>query len=602
MEKLLRRLLKAIAFTSVMACGLSAQTFTEEAILATGLPVIKIDTENRADITSKDYYINIESFTVTDPANPGNNFTRRKSDAARPDRPADEIKGRGNATWAIPMWGLDYPKKPYRIRFTEQLKMLGLPEARNWVLLAEFRDPTFLYNSLAFELAKNILGMPFTHNYYHVHLYLNGDYRGLYGLTEQKQVHKNRINIDPDYGWFVNIDSYYDEEPKFETPSYRIPVMIKSPEPEGAENMSNPAYSFVREDWNRLDNLMSAGNFPESGYRDEIDLNSVVDYLMVNEITDNEELGNDQNVRSLLAYKDAGGKITMGPVWDFDCGFGYNYMSTHTYFTSYNQFIMKVPFLQRFYDDPVFRVRFRERWNEKYNQIKGITGYVDNVGQKISAAVAKDTERWLASGDNQPGGGFPGMGDNGNNGYVASQYITNHSEALNRLKSWLNSRIEWLNTEINSRYTGTIDIASAVVRRSNTSQVVVESYGKILTEGTHYTLSNTGGASVTVTGIGDYYSGSKTAEPSSVFSGKNTARGNTMPLVTIKGRTLNVNAAGVDSKMRIRVVNMTGKTIANFNASGNAKLSLKKIPAGSYIVEARRMRDGYRMTSAVVLR
>jgi len=87
----------------------------------------------------------------------------------------------------------------------------------------------------------------------------------------------------------------------------------------------------------------------------------------------------------------------------------------------------------------------------------------------------------------------------------------------------------------------------------------------------------------------------------SVFNAKNTVRGNT-PLVTIRGRTLNVNAGIGDSKVHIRLVNMTGKTVANFNANGNAKLSLKTIPAGAYVVEARRIKDGYRTTSAVMLR
>jgi len=465
--------------------------------------VIKIDTENGEAITSKDVYINIEAFTLTDPNNSRNNISRRKP---------DEIKGRGNATWNS--WNLNYPKKPYRVRFTEQLQLLGLPKARNWVLLAEFRDPTFLYNPLAFELAKNVLGMPFTHNYYHVHLFLNGDYRGLYGLTEQMQVHENRINIDPDEGWLVNIDSYWDEEPKFKTTNYSIPVMIKSPKLEGAADTSNPGYNFVMEDWNGLDNLMAVADFPESGYRDAIDINALIDYLMVNEITENEELGNDRNVRSMLAYKDKGKKIIMGPVWDFDCGFGYNYTSTHTYFTRYAKFIDKIPFLQRFYEDMVFRVRFRERWNEKYEQIMGITGYVDSIGQKISAAVAEDTRRWLQS------------GPSANNGYIASQYIADHAAAINQLKAWLNNRISWLNTQINSQYTGMINIASATVTfpetlyvydgTAKTPQVVVESHGKILTEGTHYTLAyenNTeiGEASITITGMGDYYDGSKEA-------------------------------------------------------------------------------------------
>jgi hypothetical protein len=534
----------ALLFAAVMAVSLPAQTFTEESLLETGVPVIKINIENGAGITSKEVYVKIESFTLTDPNDSRNNIFRQKSDAARPDRPADEIRGRGNASWAKPEWNLDYPKKPYRIRFTEQLQLLGLPEARNWILLAEYRDPTFLYNPLAFEAARNIFEMPFTHHYYHVHLFLNGNYRGLYGLTEQKQVHKNRINIDPDYGWYVDIDSYWDEEPKFRTTNYNIPVMIKSPEPEGAANMSNPAYNFVRDDWNGLSSLMASGNFPESGYRDLIDINALIDYLIVNEIAHNQEFGNEDNVRSLLAYKDKGGKIMMGPVWDFDCGFGYNYQSTHRYFTTYNQFIKKVQFLQRFYDDPIFRVRFRERWNEKYNKIMDLSSYVENMGQKIRAAVTKDTERWLVSGNNF----FP----NSNEGYIPSEYITNHADAVNQLKVWLNSRISWLNGEINNRYTGTINIASAAVTLSDTlyyydgtaktPRAVVESYGKKLTEGTHYTLAyenNTdiGDAIVTITGTGDYYNSSinasfKIADGSSVVSSSSEGESSSSSVVS----------------------------------------------------------------------
>ena len=86
----------------------------------------------------------------------------------------------------------------------------------------------------------------------------------------------------------------------------------------------------------------------------------------------------------------------------------------------------------------------------------------------------------------------------------------------------------------------------------------------------------------------------------SVLTGKNAVRGYT-PLVTVMGRTLNVNA-GTDSKVRVKVVNMMGKTVANFNAAGNAALSLKKIPAGAYVIEAKRIKDGYRTTAAVILK
>jgi hypothetical protein len=77
---------------------------------------------------------------------------------------------------------------------------------------------------------------------------------------------------------------------------------------------------------------------------------------------------------------------------------------------------------------------------------------------------------------------------------------------------------------------------------------------------------------------------------------KNTL-GGYAPLMTVKGRTLSVN-----SNVRIRIVDMRGKTMAKFNIQGGSNLSLKNIPAGSYIIEAKRLTDGIKMTSAVVLK
>jgi len=84
----------------------------------------------------------------------------------------------------------------------------------------------------------------------------------------------------------------------------------------------------------------------------------------------------------------------------------------------------------------------------------------------------------------------------------------------------------------------------------------------------------------------------------SVSAVNNAARTHT-PLVTVKGRTLNINAAaGADVK--IRIVSLTGKTVANFDTRGGSAVSLRKLPAGAYIAEARI--DGRRATSSVVLK
>jgi hypothetical protein len=71
--------------------------------------------------------------------------------------------------------------------------------------------------------------------------------------------------------------------------------------------------------------------------------------------------------------------------------------------------------------------------------------------------------------------------------------------------------------------------------------------------------------------------------------------------MAVKGRTLSVNAP-YDSKIGIRVVDMRGKTVAKFNTYGGSTISLKKIPVGSYIIEAKRLTDGVKTISSAVLK
>ena len=57
------------------------------------------------------------------------------------------IRGRGNNTW-------HYPKKPFSIKFSKKQAFLGMPKAKKWVMLANYRDRTLIRNALAFEIAR----------------------------------------------------------------------------------------------------------------------------------------------------------------------------------------------------------------------------------------------------------------------------------------------------------------------------------------------------------------------------------------------------------------------------------------------------------------
>jgi len=69
--------------------------------------------------------------------------------------------------------------------------------------------------------------------------------------------------------------------------------------------------------------------------------------------------------------------------------------------------------------------------------------------------------------------------------------------------------------------------------------------------------------------------------------------------LALLGRTLTVSAPA-GSRADVRIVNLTGKTVARFNAVGATGLSLKRIPAGAYLIEARI--DGMVLTRSAVLR
>jgi hypothetical protein len=263
-------------------------------------------------------------------------------------------------------------------------------------------------------------GLPYTNHYTHVEVFLNGTYQGSYVLTEQMQVGKGRVDIDEKEGFFVEVDSYYDEDPKFRTDFFDLPVMIKSPEdvpfPEG--------YAFVINSLNKLDSLMFDDSFPDNGYRDLIDMETLVDFLMVNEIVTNREL---MWPKSMYMYKDKGNdaKINMGPLWDFDWAFGYN-ADEQTYFTRSKSRTFEGwhAFLYRFFRDPVFVAAYKKRWNEMYADIADMEAFMDEMAASLEKSRAENFKLWGGNSDD-------------------------YNQLIESMKAWWRERIAYLNVEIN---------------------------------------------------------------------------------------------------------------------------------------------------------
>ena len=88
-----------------------------------------------------------------------------------------------------------YNKKPYRIKLGAKAALLGLAANKDWVLLANYRDPTNFMNAVTFDMAR-YMGMPYTNSNRFVEVTLNGTYIGMYRFTEQIEQGESRVNID----------------------------------------------------------------------------------------------------------------------------------------------------------------------------------------------------------------------------------------------------------------------------------------------------------------------------------------------------------------------------------------------------------------------
>lgn len=385
----------------------SEETYTVEVTNFTGLPVLFIYTDNKEPIASKDNYVNGTIFF--DGAGEFENLTA-------PMR----IKGRGNSTWSM-------PKKPYRIKFDEKQSMAGFPANKDWVLLANYADKTSLRTEVAFNISRNT-SLEYTPRTQHVEVFINDVYNGTYVLTEQLKIGKDRINVTDD-GYLLEVDqlSRLDEGDVYFTTD-RILLNIKDPDVE----LNSERYNWIRDFVIAAENALYGVNFkdPQNGYAKYIDVGSFVDWYLVNEITKN----NDANFFSSCYMNiTPGGKLKMGPVWDYDLALGnvnYNNNYDPTGF-----WIKNSKWISRLFEDPAFVELVKER----YNNLRGI------ILNNIIAELNQDASYLSWS-----------MIENNNKWGTLYTYTWpndaiwgSYNNEIQYLKTWLSQRISWLDKAIN---------------------------------------------------------------------------------------------------------------------------------------------------------
>lgn len=437
----------AISSSSLSSTSSSATSMPADFPIGTAetLPVLNITTTGNASIVSKETYLT-GTFALT-----GENITAADGTL--------EIRGRGNSTWS-------WVKKPYRLKLTNSVDMLGMPASKHWVLLANYADKTLMRNDIVFMFSRS-LGMEYTIRNQYVELTLNGKYQGVYQLVEHIRVAKDRVNI-PELkvadinkeeitgGYLLEVDFRMhkdycknntwesfcvngvnlDREATFCVDSTHgmNPFCLDTP-----ETLLEANWSAQREYINKYitdtETALFGDNFtdPQLGYAAYIDVDSAINYFLINELFKNP----DGAVASFYLYKKREGKLFFGPVWDFDLALGnagYDDVDK-----TYGWHIRKASWFDRLFQDPAFKAKVNARWNSlkaegkldyifQYAEARAI--WLDKQQKKNYAIWSlTDFDHWIF--------------------HISHNSAWSYDDEVKEMIRWQRERYKWIDSELN---------------------------------------------------------------------------------------------------------------------------------------------------------
>lgn len=337
------------------------------------------------------------------------------------------VKGRGNSTWG-------WEKKPYALKLSQKKEVLGMPKHKRWCLIANYMDKTLLRNRVAHYIGANT-GLKWTPRTQFAEVYFNDEYIGNYLIVEQIKVDGNRVNIDEmapqdisgdalTGGYLLELDTYFDEVNKFRSEFSEMPVNIKSPE----EEITTEQFEYIRNYFNEAEALLFSKNFrdPEKGYQSMFDINSFIDFWIVNEVAGNKEV---THPKSFYIHKPRQGKLTAGPIWDFDYG-TFTLDDAEHWMVNFEK--ASHYWWDRMFYDAAFKRKARERWTVLYPFLKTVPDYIEAQRVYIRASAACNFNRWPEIKTEQPNG----------------DENLSFDAAVDRLKQSYITRINWLNSQI----------------------------------------------------------------------------------------------------------------------------------------------------------
>lgn len=364
----------------------------------TGLPVIYINTPDGSDIDASEEKLPTEGCSIKVEDRDGNVLMESVC----------RTKVRGNSS-------SKFPKKGYNLKFEKKTSMLDMPKSKKWCLLANWADKSFLRNRTAFLLSEKTC-LKWTPRSEYAELVLNGTHLGTYQVTESVGIGKDKVDLSDD-GALLEMDTYFDEEYKFYSEKKKMPYNFKDPD-NPTEVMFRQIQDFVNE---FESSLYDVQKLKSGDYNKYIDVDSFIDFILVNEVCGNGEL---KFPKSFYVSKDKDMPMYAGPVWDFDY---------ETFLGAYSNSIitLRTTYFAFLLNDTGYVTRLKERWNTLKLEFEKVLPEIDAEAKLLESSQSINLPMWPAE-----------------KGAINGEYGLTYRQTVETLKLNLIRKILWMDKYI----------------------------------------------------------------------------------------------------------------------------------------------------------
>jgi CotH kinase protein len=405
----------ALALAALAAPGPDAVAAAPSAqSLRASLPLVVVDTRRRIPDEPKI----AGRLRIVDHGPGRRNLVRDR--AAFRDRIGIEVRGYSSQQL--------FPKKQYAVELRGgDAALLGLPADDDWVLAAPYNDKSLMRNVLAFRTARSI-GRYAPRSRF-VELVLNGDYRGVYALTQRIELGKGRVEVDEEGvsgGYILEITSPNQSrgERRFLPPVTRRPILYTDPD---RDELSGREARWIRSWVGRFERALYRGG----DWRRYVDVPSAVDYVLLQELFKNE----DGFYSSTYLHKGRGAGLAFGPVWDFDVAMGNSIHGRSRHLPG-----LMLPdrtWAERLYRKRGFARQMARRWRElrRDGLRRDVMRAIAGMSGQLREPARRNFARWRILGRYVP----PNPRDP-----RTGRYRTSWRSEVAFLRSWMGRRIAWL--------------------------------------------------------------------------------------------------------------------------------------------------------------